>query len=247
MREELSFLLTIFVIFLIGFGLGLTFEKPKVFFEEIGNNEALKIEDSREVATKLVAVDGRGNGILTDLSVKAVPGNGKLLVDVDNLLFWLDTQQSIQKAKKVAENYFKREIDDVDLTYTIKVEEGAVVGGPSAGAAFAVATIAALQNRTLRKDAIITGTIDENGKIGEVGGILAKVRAAKEGGFKYFLVPKGEKTVIEYKREEECETFGLTKICEINYRPVEIDVGKEFGINVIEVENVEEALKYMLW
>ena len=249
MREEISFGITMVIIFLIGFGLGTFMEKPKVVFEEqIEENPVPELYDSgkSEVHTKLVAVDNEGEGVLTDLYVRAVPGNGRLFVDVDNLLFWMDTQKSIQKAKKVAEKYLGKKANNVDLTYIIKADTASVVGGPSAGAAFAVATIAALENKTLKNYVAVTGTIEEDGTIGEVGGILAKGKAVKEGGFKKFLVPKGEKVYTEYKREKECETLGSLKVCDINYRPVEINVEKEIGIDVIEVENIKDVLEYMM-
>jgi len=253
MREEIKFGITVIVIFLIGVGIGSFFERPSVVFEEIGelnhqNSETagIQLKELAESKIKLLAVDTKGNGILTDLSVKAVSGEGRLLVDVDNLLFWVDTQQSIQTAKSVAEEYLGKKIDNVDLTYTIKVDNSSVVGGPSAGAAFTAATIAALQNKTLKKDVVITGTIESNGSIGAVGGIIPKGEAAKKGGFKIFLVPDGEKSFVEYRRIEDCENIGSVRICNINYKAVEVNVEEEIGIKVIEVSNIKEAMNYLL-
>ncbi len=255
MREEISFGITMIVIFLVGLGLGSFMEGPTVVFREMEGliqkdatdmREEYALEELSESLTKLVAVDGKGNGVLTDLSVRAVPGEGRVLVDVDNLLFWIDTQQSIQTAKRVAENYLKKRVNNVDLTYTIKVDNGSVVGGPSAGAAFAAATVAVLENKTLKEGVIITGTIEEDGNIGQVGGIIAKGKAAKEGGYEKFLIPEGEKIFTEYKREKDCERFGSIKICNINYRAVEVDVEEEIGMEVLEVKDISEALNYLL-
>ncbi len=249
MREEISFVVTIGVVFLVGLALGSFIEGPEVSFREKTleeNTEPLAPKELSETITKLVAVDDKGNGILTDLSVRAVPGDGKLLVDVDNLLFWVDTQQSIRTAREVAENYLEKNVESVDLTYTIRVEGGNVVGGPSAGAAFTVATIAALENKSLRQDVILTGTMEENGTIGRVGGIIAKGKAAKEGGFGKFLVPEGEKEFVDYRKVENCESIGSLNVCSIDYRAVEVDVEEEIGIEVVEVGSVEDALAYML-
>ena len=49
-----------------------------------------------------------------------------------------------------------------------------LIGGPSAGAAIAVATVAAIEGKNVSKDAVITGTIEEGGYIGEVGGVFEK-------------------------------------------------------------------------
>jgi predicted S18 family serine protease len=49
------------------------------------------------------AVDQEGNGVATELDVQVVPGAGRTLVNVDKLIFWTDTQNSIRTAKSVAE------------------------------------------------------------------------------------------------------------------------------------------------
>ena len=49
-----------------------------------------------------------------------------------------------------------------------------LIGGPSAGAAIAVATVAAIEGKNVSKDAVITGTIEEGGYIGEVGAVFEK-------------------------------------------------------------------------
>lgn len=252
MKQEISFGITMIVIFLLGLTFGMFIEEPKVIFEEIGEvtqdspKEQYVLEELSESTMKLVAIDDKGNGVLTDLSVSAVPGKGRVLVDVENLLFWIDTQQSIQTAKKVAETYLKKDVDKVDLTYSIRVDNGSVVGGPSAGAAFAAATVAALENKTLKQGVIITGTIEEDGNIGQVGGIIAKGKAAKEGGYRKFLVPEGEKNFTEYRKEEDCERFGSMRICNIEYKAKEVDVEEEIGMEVVEVKDINEALNYLL-
>jgi len=242
----------VLVIFSFGFAFGIVFQEPvasegnEECIEEVKNIPFENYNIFSEVKTKLVAVDSEGNGVVTNLTVRAVPGNGRVLVDVESLLFWIDTQQSIQTAKEVAENYIGEESKNLDLTYTIGIPNTTLVGGPSAGAAFTIATIAALENKTLRNDTVITGTIEPDGKIGEVGGIIAKGKAVKDSGYKYFLIPKGQGEYIEYKKIQNCEKHGYLKVCSINYEPVEIDVEKELGIDVIEVSTINDAVKYFL-
>jgi len=95
------------------------------------------------------------------------------LVNVDNLLFWVDTQYSIRTAKYVAEDIANINASDIDLIYSIETN-ASVIEGQSAGAALTIATIAILENKTLKSDVIITGTINPDGSIGSVGAILAK-------------------------------------------------------------------------
>jgi len=191
----------------------------------------------------LAAVDQNGKGVTTPLIVEAKAGNGKALTNVDKLLFWVDTQYSIQVAKAVAENVTKIDASKFDLTYSIETN-ATVVGGPSAGAALTIATIAALENKPIRIDVMITGTINPDGTIGEVGGILDKAKAAKDIGAKVFLVPEGQGEQTYLQPHEACTRRANFLFCETTYEQVTVNIGKDAGISVIEVSNVEEAMKY---
>lgn len=197
-----------------------------------------------EAHTKLVAVTRDGDGIVTDLSVKTVPGTGRVLVDIDNLLFFLDTQQSMQTARAVAEGYLNVSLKDRDLVYAIHVPNTSAVGGESAGGALTIATIAALSGRQLREDTIMTGTINPDGTVGQIGGLLAKAKAADEAGFRYFLVPEGQGTYTVVQREQNCSRVGKTVVCETRFRPIKISIGNETGITIIEVATIDDVAKY---
>lgn len=207
--------------------------------------EESAVADSQRVIN-LAAVDSQGNGVTIPLVVEIKPGNGKILTDIDKLLFWVDTQQSIQVARSVAENVTGISTKNIDLIYTIRYENLSLVGGPSAGAAMTIATIALLQNRSLRDDVVITGTINEDGTIGKVGGIEEKASAAKEAGAKIFLVPEGLGTETKVKPIESCKKIGRLEYCETTYQKITINISEKVGIAVVEVSNVEEASKYFL-
>lgn len=191
----------------------------------------------------LAAVDQNGKGVTTPLIVEAKAGNGKALTNVDKLLFWVDTQYSIQIAKAVAENVTKIDATKFDLTYSIETN-ATVVGGPSAGAALAIATISALENKPLKSDVMITGTINPDGSIGEVGGVLDKAKAAKDVGANIFLVPEGQGEQITLKPKENCIRRANFIFCETTYEQEVVNIGKDVGISVIEVSNVTDAMKY---
>jgi len=190
-------------------------------------------------------VDNEGNGVVTWLSVDSNAGEGRTLVDINQLLFWVDTQYSIQIAKFVAENYTDVDLSEIDLVYSIDTE-AYLIEGPSAGAALTVATIAAIYNETLDPDVMITGTISPDGTIGPVGGILAKAKAAKDIGAPLFIVPAGQATQTYYRQERTCERIGPITYCSTEYVPETIDVEEQAGIPMEEVSNIEEALKYFL-
>ena len=65
------------------------------------------------------------------------------------------------------------------------------VDGPSAGALFTVAVVAALRGDTVRPDATITGTINPDGSIGPVDGVVEKFGAAIEAGKRRLGYPAG--------------------------------------------------------
>jgi uncharacterized protein len=161
------------------------------------------------------------------------------------LLFWIDTQYSIQIAKKVAENITKINVSSVDLIYAIETN-ASLIEGPSAGAALTVATIAALENKTINQSVMITGTINPDGSIGEVGAVAEKAKASKDVGATLFLVPKGQGTEINYKPVQKCEKIGPITYCTVTYTTEKIDISKSIGIEVKEVSTIEEALKYFL-
>lgn len=199
--------------------------------------------NSTRAIAYLPAVDNEGNGVITLLVVEAVPGSGRTLVDIDNLLFWGDTQHSIRIAKKVASNVTGIDINNYDLVYNIYAN-ASVIGGESAGAALALATIAALQNKSLREDVIITGTINHDGTIGPVQGILPKAKAAKENNASLFLVPLLQSREITYETREHCEKFGPTEFCTTEQIPKKVNISEEAGIEVKEIGKITEAMNY---
>jgi len=214
-------------------------EKPKIEILNITN-----YTQERFVKIYVPAVDNEGRGVATVLKVGIKPGSGKVLVDINNILFWLDTQQSIQTAKKVAEAITKVDLSKFDLIYSLENINATVVEGPSAGAALTIATIAVIEEKELDLKTMITGTINPDGSIGPVGGIIPKAQAAKEIGATTFLVPEGQGTQVNYVPEEKCERIGYFTFCTTTYKKKIENVGKSVGINVVEVKDIREAMKY---
>ena len=69
-----------------------------------------------------------------------------------------------------------------------------LVGGPSAGLAFTLAIIDDLTPGSLTggRRVAVTGTIDPDGQVGEVGGVEQKAITARTNGVKLMIVPKAE-------------------------------------------------------
>ncbi len=191
------------------------------------------------------AIDTDENGITTTMHVQVFPGSGRVLTNIDKLLFWVDTQNSIRRATQVAENITGINISKYDIIYTIQAN-ASVIGGPSAGAAITIATIAALQNRTVNNSVMITGSVNHDGTIGPVGAVTEKAVVSKEAGAVLFLVPLTQATEVTYKTREYCEKIGWVDFCTTETYPVKVDIEKDAGIRVKEVMDVEDAMKYMV-
>ncbi|MFF5175443.1 PDZ domain-containing protein [Micromonospora sp. NPDC000089] len=74
--------------------------------------------------------------------------------------------------------------------FTLKIDL-ADIGGPSAGLMFALGIVDKLEPADLTGGRVIagTGTIDDEGRVGPIGGIAQKLVGAKDAGAKVFLVP----------------------------------------------------------
>ncbi len=228
--------------FILGRG-GCAQDSQRVSADDLKTSSFFSLDGSNMVKMFLPAVDSEGNGTNTVLTVESSEGTGRTLTDIDNLLFWADTQHSIRIARRVAENITLKRTEDYDIVYTIEAN-ASLIGGPSAGAALAMATISVLDGKELNGSVMITGAINHDGSIGPVSGILEKAIAARAAGATLFLVPLLQSRDVIYETSENCETFGTTEVCTIETKPKKINVEQEAGIEVREVETIEDAMKY---
>ena len=95
-----------------------------------------------------------------------------------------------------------------DITVKYNLED---VGGPSAGMMFALAVIDKLSPGQLNhgKYVVGTGTIDDDGNVGYIGGIEHKARAAADDNAELFLAPKDNCADLRGK------DFGAMKIVSV--------------------------------
>jgi PDZ domain-containing protein len=80
-----------------------------------------------------------------------------------------------------------------DFPFDVSVNIDERIGGPSAGLIFSLAVYDTLTPGALTGGAAVsgTGTIDEAGRVGPIGGIQQKIVAAADSGAELFLVPPG--------------------------------------------------------
>ncbi|HZX34190.1 MAG TPA: S16 family serine protease, partial [archaeon] len=138
---------------------------------------------------KIYAVTTEGQGLVATLSIEIEPGTGKIWSAVTPLV-GTTTQNAERTAVNVAKK-FSSEVSAHDYKFTIS-SNASIVEGPSAGAAMTLLLVSMLSDRQPPSNVSITGTINEDGSIGAVGGVFEKVREAGKTGVKLFLIPKGE-------------------------------------------------------
>jgi len=197
----------------------------------------------------ILAVRSDNNeGVLGSATVEISPGRGRVLINT-NPFVEPDTQYSMETAVATASQFTGKSVADRDIVYTFQ-SGSQLVGGPSAGGAMTVATIAALSGRKVRDDVAMTGTIEANGKIGWIGGVIQKAEAAAKAGKKTFLVPKGQEVMNYYEQKLAQKQMGSFVVSQVYYVPHELDLNNytmsQWGMAVKPVADIQEAAAAML-
>ena len=173
-----------------------------------------------------LAVFGSHQGALLDIEAVATPGEGRVTVTgiVEEEELGQEGRRMRRKstARGSAENV-RTLLESLGYplgkrNLHINFPGGAPVDGPSAGAAMALAALSALTGRPVDGRAAVTGEITVQGCIRAVGGVPAKVEAARLAGLSRVYVPA----------ENAPETAHIT------------------GIEVVCVSRLEELLDGML-
>lgn len=149
-----------------------------------------------------LAVIGNATGMVLDVEVSAIKAvSGKGTVKVTGIVEEEEMDGRGQKYKKTSsarasvENVLTvlRKFLDVDCReYDIHMNfpGGIPIDGPSAGIAIATAVYSAIKNIPIRSDIAMTGEISIRGKVKPVGGVVAKVEAARLAGIRKVLIPR---------------------------------------------------------
>ena len=178
-------------------------------------------------------------GVLTNLTVWVTNGTGHVFVDTEPFT-QVDMQGSARLSSMVACDITGTDSETRDFFYVLHTESP-VIGGPSAGAAMTVATVAALENWTVDQGVVMTGMINPDGSIGAVGGILAKLNVSARHGAHTFLIPPGQGNITETVRVIKQDGF-FVRIAEEQIIVNVIEIGDEQGIAVMEIEDIRDAV-----
>ena len=186
--------------------------------------------------------NGKEVGALATLTVEIKPGSGHVFVDTLPLTE-VNTQASARLAKEVTQDVTGVDLSDYDIFYTIR-SESPIIGGPSAGGAIAAAMIANVLDLNMNKHVVMTGTINPDGSIGPIGGLLEKAQAVAENGGTVFLVPEGQSIV-----GMDASSAGNNTRSIVNTSSSKINLTdyawKKWKLRVSEVSDVQEAISIM--
>ncbi|HET7522365.1 MAG TPA: S16 family serine protease, partial [Bacillales bacterium] len=171
-----------------------------------------------------LAVYGPNTGALLDIEVTVIPAKGKGTVNITGIVEEEnigDQGKSVRRKSLVkgsAENvltvlrYMGLRTYDYDIH--VNFPGGIPVDGPSAGIAMATAVYSAIEKVKIDNRLAMTGELSIHGKVKPVGGIVAKVEAAREAGANRAVIPRE------------------------NYQSILQEI---HGIEVIPVDNLEEV------
>ncbi len=199
---------------------------------------------SRGLCVYAPAVTRSGNGVLIRINLTLVyPGHGYVYFSAKPLVE-PDTQATARIAAYVAATITGHDYYSYDY-YVVMTSNSIIVGGPSAGALMTIGFIALFMNKTINSYVTMTGMINPDGSIGPVGGLLGKLHAVADAGYKYFLIPLGQR--IFYVEERIVKKFFWGYYETVKYVPVDLyREGEKLGVRVVEVGSILDALKYFL-
>ena len=252
-KPNQHFVLFIAIIFFTGMLVGNLLPQRILFREKVILTNLPEVElpegEAFAATVNIVAVNARGEGLVNRAGVEIHKGKGRILFNT-NPFVEPDTQYSVEVAAREAQRFTGKSLERKDVIYSIQATDVKLVGGPSAGAALAVATVAAIENKNIKQNVALTGTIHSGGVIGKVSGVLEKAQAAAQSGIKLFLVPEGLSsiTIYEQKTEEEKGPNFIFRRTYLVPKTVNLNdlMQEQFGMEVREVKNLAEAVQLMV-
>ncbi|MGE5558740.1 MAG: ATP-dependent protease LonB [Bacillota bacterium] len=173
-----------------------------------------------------LAIYGPNLGALLEIECTAIPvekGKGKIvatgLVDEEEMGNYGHlirrkslAKSSVENVVTVLKKFFN--LDCVNYDIHINFPGGSPIDGPSAGVALVTVIYSALTNRPVLNTVAMTGEVSIRGYVMSVGGVRAKIEAAKYAGAKKVLIPK-ENWQELYKQTQEIEIVKVDRIEEV--------------------------------
>ena len=200
-------------------------EYPKVNHKNIGNKAEIGNING-------LYASSNGMGGITIIQVKQIYHKENLGINITGSIEKV-MNESVQVGRTVAWNLLtKTEQDNLIKEYDgrglhIHFPDGATPkDGPSGGTAITCAIYSLFIKKPIKKNIAITGEIDLNGNVTEIGGLDAKLNGAKRAGVNIALIPQ------QNQRE-----FDIV----VRNNPELLD--KKF--KVIKISTIQDALKHI--
>lgn len=175
-------------------------------------------------------------------------GRGLILVNTE-VPTGVDFQTSAKTAVKVAQSITGADLAKKDIIFSISARGNdssdlQAADGPSAGAAMTTLLTSELQGKELKRDVVMTGTINPDGTIGQVGGVPEKAQAAGQYGARLFLVPQGQAVYTQQTCQQRTQGPIVYQTCQSEQKPLSEYTEKNYSMKVVEVKDIKEALGY---
>ncbi|MGC4376222.1 ATP-dependent protease LonB [Fictibacillus sp. Mic-4] len=184
-----------------------------------------KINDQAKVGlVNGLAVYGPNSGALLEIEVTALRAKKQGSINITGIVEEEsigNNAKSIRRkslAKGSVENVITvlkyMGVDASHYDIHVNFPGGAPVDGPSAGIAIATAIYSAIHEIPVDNELAMTGELSIHGRVKPVGGVMAKVLAAKQAGAKRVLIPKDNDQAM-LKEIEGIEIITVSKIAEV--------------------------------
>ncbi|MFU0824690.1 ATP-dependent protease LonB [Clostridium sp.] len=173
-----------------------------------------------------LAVYGANMGIVMEIeasATKAIGGKGRLTItgiveeeeirSINKKITRKSTvRSSIENVLTVLKKIFGINCDDYDIH--VNFPGGMPVDGPSAGISMATAVYSAIMGIPVDNKVAMTGEISLHGMVKPIGGVNAKISAAKKAGAKTIIIPK-ENWQDRFKDEKNVKIIPVTYIKDV--------------------------------
>lgn len=149
---------------------------------------------------------------------------------------------SIENVITVLEKVFEFNCDEYDLH--INFPGGAPVDGPSAGISMATAIYSAITGMSIDNKVAMTGEISLHGNVKPIGGVNAKIAAAKKAGVTRVIIPR-DNWVESFEDMEGIEVIPVNTINEViglaiikddDIKVTQLDVDSEGNIGILSAK-----------
>lgn len=174
-----------------------------------------------------LAVFGPNMGAVIQVEVSAIPamepGKGRVntigVVDEEEIGQYGRTIRRKSMARGSVENVITAvkkflDVNPADYDIHINFPGGVPIDGPSAGITLVTGIYSALTGQPVDNEVAMTGEVSIRGDVMPIGGVVAKIAAAKEAGAKTILIPKENWQEI-FENETEIRVIPVERVEEV--------------------------------